>query len=101
MVVDHYREKGKTKTVSVDYVSEIVDPKINIHQKAILNADIELVKSAILKINKDHQDVIIMHYLEDMPTEQVAQLLGKPAGTVRVMIHRGLEALRNELGEQA
>lgn len=101
MVVDHYREKAKTKTVSMDNVAEVFDPRTDIHQKAVLNADIDLIKSAILKLKKDYQDVLIFYYLEDMPAEQISELLGKPAGTVRVMIHRGLEALRGELSKEA
>src|SRR3989344_5805565 len=99
-VIDHYRQKGRAKIVSPDFMPQIVDPRTNLHEKAILNADIELVKTALQNIKKDYQDVIIWHYLEDMPTVQISQILDKPEGTVRVMIHRGLEALRNELVDE-
>ena len=101
MVVDHYRNKGRVRAVSMDQLPEIVDPKDNIHERAVQNADMALIKSAILKLKQDHQDVLIMHYLEDMPTEQIAQFLDRPVGTVRVMIHRGLEALKNELSRES
>jgi|SRR3989344_6520143 len=101
MVVDHYRDKGRTKTVSVDRVSQITDTRTNLHEKAIVNSDIELVKSAIQNLKKDYQDVLIWHYLEDMPVEQISKIIDKPAGTIRVMLHRGLSALRNELREEA
>ena len=98
-VVDHYREKGRTKTVSPEFLPETADLKVNLHEKAIINADIELVKSALQNIKKDYQDVVIWHYLEDMPTAEIAGILGKPEGTVRVMLHRGLKALQEELKE--
>jgi len=97
MVVDHYREKGKIKTVSLDNVSQIPDPAVDIHQKAVFNADISAIKSAIGNLKDEYQDVLIWYYLEDMPAEQIAELIQKPAGTVRVMIHRGLEALKREM----
>ena len=81
-VIDHYREKGRQKTVSVD-------------DKAILNADIGVVKTAIQKLKKDHQDIIIWHYLDDMPIADIATLLGRPEGTVRVMLHRALNDLKD------
>lgn len=99
-VVDHYREKGKSKTVPMDYVANLADEKADIHQKAVLGADIEMIKSALLRLKKDHQDVLIWYYLEDMPTKDIAQLLDKPVGSVRVMIHRGLEALKGELSQK-
>lgn len=97
MVTDHYREKGRTKIVSTDHIPQIIDHKVNIHEKAVLHADIELIKSAIQNIKKDYQDVIIWHYLEDMSASEIAELMHKPVGTVRVMIHRGLQSLKNEL----
>ena len=100
MVTDHYREKGKTKIVSADYAPQIADNRTNLYEKALLNSDIEVVKSAIQNLKKDYQDVIIWHYLDDMPAEQIALILNKPAGTVRVMIHRGLKALKDRLVEE-
>lgn len=100
-VIDHYRDKGRTKIVSVDFAPQIVDTRTNLHEKAILNADIESVKSAMRNIKQDYQDVLIWHYLEDMAPEEIAVILNKPVGTVRVMMHRGLESLRNELRGEA
>ena len=93
-VIDHYREKGRTRIVSSDFGPEIADPGTSSQDKAILNADINIVRTAIQKLNKDHQDVIILHYLEDMPISDIAELLGRPENTVRVMLHRGLKDLK-------
>lgn len=101
-VIDYYREKGKMKLISPDSLQKVIDTKVNLHEEAVLNADIELVKSAIFNIeNKDHQDVLIWHYLDDMPISEISEILNKPEGTVRVMLHRGLNSLKNELREQA
>ena len=101
MVVDHYREKGKISTVSVDNIPQIVDHKTNIYEKAVLNADMEGIKSAIGKLKEDYQDILIWYYLEDMLAEEIATLTDKPVGTVRVMIHRGLEMLRDQLHQES
>lgn len=99
MVVDHYRAQGRQKTVSADASPEIADPGTNSQDKAILSADINVVKKGILKLKKEHQDVIIWHYLEDMPIANIAELINKPAGTVRVMLHRGLKDLKDIIQE--
>ena len=98
-VIDHYREKGRSKVVSVDASSQIADPQTSAHDKAILNADIDVIKTAIQKLKKEHQNIIIWHYLEDMPIANIAELLGKPAGTIRVMLHRGLKDLKEIIQE--
>jgi RNA polymerase sigma-70 factor (ECF subfamily) len=68
-----------------------------VHEFAVLNSDIEEIKIAINKLKKDYQDVIIWHYLDDLSAQEIAEILEKPAGTIRVMIHRGLQMLREIL----
>jgi RNA polymerase sigma-70 factor (ECF subfamily) len=101
MVVDHYRERGRTKTVADDYFPKMVDTKTNLHESAVLASDLETVKKAIQNLKKEYQDVLIFHYLEDMPIGEIATILNKPEGTIRVMIHRGLQSLKNELVNEA
>jgi RNA polymerase sigma-70 factor, ECF subfamily len=98
-VIDHYREKGRTMVVSAEAVPEIADEGENAQDKAILSADISVIKKSIKKLNKEHQDIIIWHYIEDMPIANIAELLGKPAGTIRVMLHRGLKDLKDIIKE--
>lgn len=96
-IIDHYRDTGRTKIVTTDYVAQIADNKTNLYEKAILNSDIEMVKSALQNIKKDYQDVIIWHYLEDIPIAEIAEIIDKPAVNVRVMLHRGLKSLKDEV----
>lgn len=98
-VIDHYREKGRSKVISIESAPQMADAGTNAHDKAVLNADIGLVKLAIQKLKKDYQDIIIWHYLEDMPIADIAEMLDKPAGTVRVMLHRGLKDLKEIINE--
>ena len=96
-VTDYYRQKSRSQTVSIDRVVEIRDDRTSPYESAVMGADMEAVKTAILKLKKEYQDVLILYYLEDMPAEEIAVIVSKSAGNVRVMIHRGLEALRDEL----
>lgn len=97
-IIDFYRDKGKAKVISADKVPQIIeDHRTNSLDKAVLSADLDIIKSALSKIKKDYQDVVIWHYLEDMPAEEIALITGKTPGAVRVMIHRGLSALKKQL----
>lgn len=99
MVIDYYRTKGNSKTVPMDVVPQLADEGAGPHEQAVLAADVRLVKEGIGKLKQEYQDVIIWHYLEDLPIKEVAKLAGKPEGTVRVMIHRGLKDLRGLVQE--
>ena len=96
-VIDHYREKGRTKIVSADISPQIVDPGMGLQERAILSSEFEEVKLAIQNLKQDYQDIIICHYIDDMKVPEIAEVMGKPVGTIRVMLHRGLNALKKEL----
>jgi RNA polymerase sigma-70 factor (ECF subfamily) len=98
-VIDYYRQKGRTNVVSTDAVAELADVGTTIENKAILNADVAMVKTAIQKLKKDYQDVLIWHYLEDMPIGQIAEMINKKEGNVRVILHRGLKDLKDIIKE--
>jgi len=94
-VIDYYREKGRTNIVSTDFSRQLTDPGTGLYEKAVFSSDVNIVKTAIQKLKKDYQDIIIWHYLDDMPIADIAKNLNKPAGTIRVMLHRGLKDLKN------
>jgi len=98
-VIDYYREKGRTNTVSSDLIDELPDSKKSIEENAIFAGDVNLVKTALLKLKKNYQDVLIWHYLDDMPISQIAENLNKKEGAVRVMLHRGLKDLKEIIQE--
>lgn len=98
-VADYYRERGRTNTISSEVLPEIADSGDSVFEKAVLSADMNVVKACISKLKQEHQDVIIWHYLEDMPIREIAVILGKPDGTVRVMLHRGLKELKQIIQE--
>ena len=100
LVTDYYREKGRTQVVSIENIS-IVDPVQGIEEKMTLKSDLEQVKLVLANLNEDYQNVIIWHYLDDLPIPEVAKMLDKSESTTRVTLHRALQALKNELHQTA
>ncbi len=94
-VFDYYRQKSKKAVISTDSIAELADSGKTIEDRAVLAFDVEVVKNAMQKLKKDYQDVLIWYYLDDMPVEQIAQLVDKKEGAVRVMIHRGIKDLKD------
>ena len=96
LVTDHYREKGKAKVISAEYW-EVTDPRQNLEEKSLLKSDFDNIRMALASLKEDYQDVIIWHYLDDLPIPEVAKLLGRTEEATRVLLHRALKALKNEL----
>jgi RNA polymerase sigma-70 factor, ECF subfamily len=57
----------------------------------------ELLQRAVLKIPVPARLVLVLHDMEELTTEEVAQVLGLQPGTVRVRLHRARLAVRKEM----
>jgi RNA polymerase sigma-70 factor (ECF subfamily) len=98
LVVDHYREKGRTQVVPADCVP-IADPRANLEEDTAISSDMGMVKSALSNLNEDYQEMIIWHYLDDLSVPEIAKVSGKSEGAIRVTLHRALKALKSQLGD--
>jgi RNA polymerase sigma-70 factor (ECF subfamily) len=56
-----------------------------------------LLHQAVLRIPAQLRIVLVLHDMEELTTEQVAQILGLQPGTVRVRLHRARLAVRKEM----
>lgn len=56
--------------------------------------DHEMLREALSRLSEDHQRVLVLRFVEDLSSAQVAALMGKSDGAVRVLQYRALAALR-------
>ena len=57
-----------------------------------------LIEAALKKLEDEHRAVIILRDMESLDYNQIAEVLGVPAGTVKSRLHRARCALRDILG---
>jgi len=98
-IIDFYRQKSK-KPISLDKVGEIADFQVaqpTFSQKIELTLEMERIKKVLHNIKPTYADVIIWHYVDEMPIQDIAQVLEKKEGNVRVLLHRALESLKKQL----
>ncbi|MFS0820927.1 RNA polymerase sigma factor SigW [Bacillus sp. HNG] len=57
----------------------------------------ELIQSEIMKLPDKYRSVIVLKYIEEFSLKEISEILDLPVGTVKTRIHRGREALRNQL----
>lgn len=55
------------------------------------------VQYEISRLPDKYRAVIVLKYLEDLPLQEISDILGMPLGTVKTRIHRGREVLRKQL----
>jgi RNA polymerase sigma factor (sigma-70 family) len=59
--------------------------------------DIDETWALIQRLPTAQRVVIVLHYYEDLPLVEIANVLDRPASTVRSDLHRALDRLRKEL----
>jgi RNA polymerase sigma-70 factor (ECF subfamily) len=96
LVIDYYREKGRAQVVSAEF-APIIDPNQNLEEKALLRSDINTVRLALADLKEDYQNVIIWHYLDDLPIPEIAVMLERTEEATRVLLSRALKTLREKI----
>jgi RNA polymerase sigma-70 factor (ECF subfamily) len=59
------------------------------------------LKTAIRELPPIHRAVLHLFYREELSVEEIASVLGIPAGTVKSRLHHAREALRRQVGASA
>lgn len=94
-IIDHFRTKKSNVPLDEYVATEEIDEAFGPDVDATLA--LERVQEAIAKLGEEQQTVLIMRFVEDRPTSEVAKVLGKTEGAVRLVQHRALRALRDIL----
>ena len=58
------------------------------------------VRRALLEVPFEFRAPLVLHDVQDLPYDEIAEVLGVPVGTVKSRIHRGRVALAAALGER-
>ncbi|MCP6720064.1 MAG: sigma-70 family RNA polymerase sigma factor [Patescibacteria group bacterium] len=97
-VIDHWRTK-KNNT-SIELVAESLlseSPKLDhlLDQKL----EVQLIKTSLIKLESEQQNVIIMRFVDELTNKEIAQILGKSEGAIRVIQHRAIKRLRKHISD--
>jgi RNA polymerase sigma-70 factor (sigma-E family) len=59
------------------------------------------ILAALMKLRPEQRAAVVLRYYEDLSEADTAEALGRPIGTVKSMVSRGMDRLREELGDDA
>jgi RNA polymerase sigma-70 factor, ECF subfamily len=88
------KEKRRSGTGGDDALSEVADPREPELARAVVAAQLpDLVR----QLPPGSRAVLTLHYLNDLPLAEVAQVLNLPVGTAKSRLSYGLSILRRQL----
>jgi len=97
LVVDHYRSHKDIDSLELN----IQIPDQNRQHNPIKSTQHILnqktLKFAINKLKKSHQQILIYKFINEFSNREIAELLKKSEGSLRILQFRALKALKKEL----
>ena len=102
-VLDLRRTGARRRTDPVDPIDLIDAGGVgNVEEEAVVSLEaswaVDLITSSL---SQDQAEVVLLRVLGDLSVDQVADLLGKRPGTIRVIQHRALRRLAEALRREA
>lgn len=99
LIIDFYRRRSNREILVEDNLQEFSGLKNDETGEtlAVKREEIGEIKKALVRIHSNYQDIIVWYYLDELSIAEIADVLEKSEGAVRVLIHRALKALRQEL----
>jgi RNA polymerase sigma-70 factor (ECF subfamily) len=95
-VIDYYRVKKPN--VSLEHFdADLIKAEFTIEAKADTALTLEGVRGAMKQLTPDQQDVLLMKFMEDLSHRDIALIMGKSEGAVRLIQHRALQELKKTL----
>ncbi len=98
LIVDHHRRGGRV-TTGIDparHAATTENP-----EEAAVNADLQAqLAAAIRRLKPEHQLIVSLRLIEDMEYEDIARVMNKKPGALRVTLFRALAALRDDLSKR-
>ncbi|HDZ54493.1 MAG TPA: RNA polymerase sigma factor [Candidatus Nealsonbacteria bacterium] len=103
--IANYFRKNKHKPVPLESIPEPFSTSNSNPSADILEAEEELKKhqdflvlqKEISKLSAKYQEVIILRFFDKKQIKEIAEILGKREGTIKSLLHRGLEKLRQSV----
>jgi len=99
---DHYRRENR-HNVSIDQVMELVDTGDyadevnNAEEELSKHEDFLLLHSKLAELPSMYQEVIMLKFFEKKKIKDIVKILGKKEGTIKSLLHRGIEKLRENM----
>ncbi|MBP9821711.1 MAG: sigma-70 family RNA polymerase sigma factor [Candidatus Pacebacteria bacterium] len=99
IIIDHAR---KHKTISLDAMQEeqrfdAPDTRV---QPFGIGFELDRMLAALETLEPTHREVLSLRFLQELDIPEIAEVLGLNPNAVSVRIHRGIEALKKQLGDE-
>jgi RNA polymerase sigma-70 factor (ECF subfamily) len=102
--IDHFRREARRPTVPVEPLAlgaaAIADTESDPVEQTLAALATERALALVASLPTEQAEAVTLRAVAGLDVVQVANIMGKRPGTVRVLAHRGLRALARRLAEE-
>ena len=98
LIVDHYRQRREQ--VDIDKVEHLIDETQDLLSGINLDSEVADLLKKIEYLRDDYKEILLMRYVEDLTIAEIADILDKSPGAVKVMTHRAIKKLKEIYDDQ-
>ena len=91
------RRRRERPTVDLDNAYGVAEDGPTAHDRAVHGEALDSLRAAIRRLTMEQQEVIVLRFVENLSSRQVAKVLGKNEGAIRALQFRALGRLRKLL----
>ena len=91
------RRRRERPMVDLDNAYGVAEDGPTAHERAVHGEAVDALRGAVKHLTSEQQEVIVLRFVENMSSRQVAQVLGKNEGAIRALQFRALGRLRKLL----
>ena len=99
IVANQRRTRRRRPQAPLDAVATIADP-LDVEGGAAAREEAAAAWAAVGRLPTERRRALVLRFVEEMSTAEIAGVLGRSEGAVRVLIHRGLRSVARDLRER-
>jgi RNA polymerase sigma-70 factor (ECF subfamily) len=96
VVANQRRGRRRHSEAPIEAAGAIADP-LDVERGAVVRDEAAAAWRAVGRLPADRRRAIVLRFVEEMSTAEIAGVLGRSEGAVRVLIHRALRTVAREL----
>lgn len=97
LIIDYYREKAVQNNAAIgetEGVEDVIDEKQDVARTIELTFELAKVEKKLSELKDEYREIIVLRFVEGFSVGEIAEILDKTNGNVRVLVYRALKALR-------
>ncbi len=95
-IIDFYRRRATRSEISIESLKQDI-PSVEVSRDILTE---NKMRKALAHLTPDQAQVITLRFLQDYTNQEVAQIMGKTVGAVKVIQYRALKALKEYLAKE-